>query len=182
LLLLAAAMLSTRLHHFEYVPDASWAIFFLSGFFLFGLRALALLFIEAVVIDYVATQHLGISRYCLSPAYPFVLPAYAALWLGGRWAARHCAGELRHGISWLIACLLVSVSLCFLLTNGSFYWLGEHATHPDLAGWVVRIGRWYPHFLAVTSVYVVLTIGTPLLARRLGMQLLRPAPHDSQRR
>jgi len=59
LLILAGAMLATRLHRFEYLPDASWAIFFLSGFYLSGARALAVLLVEAVLIDYVATAHLG---------------------------------------------------------------------------------------------------------------------------
>src|SRR5580692_3342727 len=98
LLLLAGAMLATRLHHFEHLPDASWAIFFLSGFHLFGARAFALLMVEAVIIDYVATQHLGVSSYCLSIAYLFVLPAYAALWLGGRVAARHWRDRLLHRV------------------------------------------------------------------------------------
>src|SRR5580692_11207051 len=130
LLLLAGAMLATRLHHFEYLPDASWAIFFLSGFHLFGARAFALLMVEAVLIDYVATQHLGVSPYCLSIAYPFVLPAYATLWLGGRLAGRHWYGELPNRIGWLVVCLLASVSLCFLLTNGSFYWLSGRTANP----------------------------------------------------
>src|ERR1700722_13972808 len=126
-------MLATRLHHFEYLPDASWAIFFLSGFYLIGARAFALLMTEAVIIDYVATQHLGVSSYCLSIAYPFVLPAYATLWVGGRLAGRHWSSELPHRIGWLVICLLASVSLCFLLTNGSFYWLSGRAADPDIA-------------------------------------------------
>jgi hypothetical protein len=120
LLLLAGTMLATRLHHFEYLPDASWAIFFLSGFYLFDARAFAVLMVEAMLIDYVATAHLGVSSYCLSIAYPFVLPADATLWLGGRLAARHWYDELSHRSGWLVVCLLVSVSACFLLTNGSF--------------------------------------------------------------
>jgi hypothetical protein len=167
LLLLAAAMLATRLHHFEYLPDASWAIFFLSGFYLYGLRAFAVLMLEAVIIDYVATQHLGVSSYCLSIAYPFVLPAYATLWLGGRLAARHWREDLPHGIGWLVICLLVSVSICFLLTNGSFYWLSGRAASPNVAGWLGGLQRWYPYFLAVPCIYVAIAA----VARRLGENL-----------
>jgi hypothetical protein len=167
LLLLAGAMLATRLHHFEYLPDASWAIFFLSGFHLFDARAFAILMVEAVIIDYVATAHLGVSSYCLSIAYPFVLPAYATLWLGGRLAARHRYDELPHRIGWLMVCLLVSVSGCFLLTNGSFYWLSGRAANPNIAGWMAGFQRWYPYFLAVPCIYVAIAV----VAQRLGAGL-----------
>ena len=167
LLILATAMLTTRLHHFEYLPDASWAIFFLSGFYLFSARAFALLTLEAVIIDYVATQHLGVSSYCLSIAYPFVLPAYAALWLGGRLAARHRHDQLLHRVGWLVVCLLVSVSVCFLLTNGSFYWLSGRAASPDIAGWIVGFQRWYPYFLAVPCIYVTIAVVAEGLGARL---------------
>jgi hypothetical protein len=167
LLLLAGAMLATRLHHFEYLPDASWSIYFLSGFYLFDARSFALLMVEAVIIDYVATQHLGVSSYCLSIAYPFVLPAYAALWLGGRLAARHRHDQLFHRVGWLVLCLLVSVSVCFLLTNGSFYWLSGRAASPDIAGWMAGFQRWYPYFLAVPCIYVAIAV----VAEGLGVRL-----------
>jgi hypothetical protein len=167
LMTLAGAMLATRLHHFEYLPDASWAIFFLSGFHLFDARAFAILMVEAVIIDYVATAHLGVSSYCLSIAYPFVLPAYATLWLGGRLAARHRYDELPHRIGWLMVCLLVSVSGCFLLTNGSFYWLSGRAANPNIAGWMAGFQRWYPYFLAVPCIYVAIAV----VAQRLGAGL-----------
>jgi hypothetical protein len=167
LLLLAGAMLATRLHHFEHLPDASWAIFFLSGFHLFGARAFALLMVEAVIIDYVATAHLGVSSYCLSIAYPFVLPAYAILWWAGRQAARHWHDELPHRIGWLVICLLVSASICFLLTNGSFYWLGGRAVHPTVAGWMSGFQRWYAYFLAVPCIYVTIALVAQALGARL---------------
>jgi hypothetical protein len=177
LLILAVAMLATRLHHFEYLPDASWAIFFLSGFHLFGARAAALLMVEAVVIDYVATVHLGVSSYCLSIAYPFVVPAYATLWLGGRWAARHRSDELPHRVGWLVVCLLVSVAVCFLLTNGSFYWLSGRAASPTVAGWAVGFQRWYPYFLAVPCIYVAMAVVAQWLGTRLRISTRDASTH-----
>src|ERR1035437_6390783 len=97
-LIMAVVMLATRLCHFEFPPDASWAIFFLAGFYLYSYRAFAVLMVEAVAIDYLATQHMGISSYCLSPAYVLLLPSYAALRLGGRWAGRHWNADLWGGI------------------------------------------------------------------------------------
>ena len=35
-LMLALVMAATRLHHFDALPDASWGVFFLAGFWLRG--------------------------------------------------------------------------------------------------------------------------------------------------
>lgn len=167
LLILAAAMLVTRLFHLNYPPDASWAVFFLSGFYLYRFRAFALLLVEAVMIDYVATAHLGISSYCLSVAYLFVLPAYAALWFGGRWAARQWNVVTWRPIAWLALSVVVSATLCFALTNGSFYWLGGRHADANMSGWAANFAHWYPHFLAVPCVYVGLTVLVQLVGARL---------------
>ncbi len=153
-LMLVAVMLATRLHHFDVLPDASWAVLFLGGFYLRSPRAFAALMVEAVTIDYIATRHLGVSSYCLSSAYVMLLPSYAALWFGGAWARHHWNGFLPIGIMEFSATLLTSVSLCFLSSNGSFYWLSGRVPSPSLAGWLINFRCWYPHFLIVPCTYV----------------------------
>lgn len=154
LFLLATVMLSTRQFHFGLLTDASWAVFFLAGLYLPGWRSFALLMVGAAAIDYVATQHLGVSSYCISPAYPFLLPGYGALWLGGAWFRRH-HGQLRFGnVTWLAASLFIAVSLCFVLTNGSFYWLSGRHGVTSISGWTVNFLQWYPRFLAMPLLYV----------------------------
>ena len=167
LLVLAAVLLMTRLFHFKFPPDASWAVFFLSGLHRLRFRAFALLLLEAVMIDYAATAHVGVSSYCLSVAYLFLPPAYAALWLGGRWAANHGSAVAWRGIAALALGAVTSISVSFLLTNGSFYWLSGRQTHPDMAGWAAGFARWYPHFLAVSCLYVGLAVSIQLLGARL---------------
>jgi len=85
-LLLAMLMTATRSHHvadLTHLPDASWAVFFLAGFYLPTLAFGGLLALAAL-IDYVAITWGGVSSFCVSPAYGFLLPAYGALWLAGR--------------------------------------------------------------------------------------------------
>src|SRR5690606_36139481 len=55
LALLAVVMLATRINHFGALPDASWAVFFIAGFYLrgWGRWAFPLLMALAVAIDYV---------------------------------------------------------------------------------------------------------------------------------
>jgi hypothetical protein len=165
--ILATAMLVTRLHHVGSVPDASWAVLFLGGFYLRGPGAFAALMLEAAAIDYIATQHLGVSSYCLSPAYAMLLPSYAALWLGGAWAHRHWKGPRALSVVEFSMSLLISVSFCFLLSNGSFYWLSGRASSPNFAGWLVSFRQWYPHFLLIPCAYVGVTAMIHMSARWL---------------
>lgn len=173
LLALALVMLATRALHFGPVPDASWAVFFLAGLYLPGAGIFGLLFGLAVLIDYLATQQFGVSSYCISPAYPFLLPAYAALWAGGAWLRRTQRSLRARDAGWVAAALAVSVSFCFVLSNGSFYWLGGRHAAPSWSGWLANAWQWCPRFLWVPFVYVTLAaaiqaLGTALVRQRYG--------------
>ena len=90
---LALVMVATRANHFAAIPDASWAVFFVGGFYLrhFTKWAFPLLMALAVVIDYVVITAQGInfwSHYCVSPGYWMLVPAYFSLWFGGMWLAK----------------------------------------------------------------------------------------------
>jgi hypothetical protein len=152
-------MAATRLNHAGAAwlpPDASWAVFFIGGFYLAGQWrwVLGLLLIEAVGLDGLAIRYAGVSNYCATLAYWFVVPAYSVLWLGGAWLRRHYREAALPEFARLCASLFLSVTLCYAITNGSFYWLGGRIAHPDLVGWWSNFTRWYGHFLMVPCVYV----------------------------
>ena len=80
-LLLAAVMAATRFHHFGSaisLPDASLAIFFLAGFYLRSPLLFAGFLAEAALVDYLAITYGGVSDWCISPAYVFLIPTYAS--------------------------------------------------------------------------------------------------------
>jgi hypothetical protein len=158
--LLAALMVLTRQCDFAGVADASWAVFFIGGLYIGSSLVFALFMLLAVLVDYLATQQLGVSSYCLSVAYPFLLPAYATLWWGGRWLARRWnpAHPLRT-LALTAATLSAAVSVCFVISNASFYWLAERASQPTLAGWRENFSDWYGYFLAVPFAYVSAIVG-----------------------
>ena len=170
--ILALVMVATRLGHIGShlsLPDASWAVFFLAGFYLTRqwLWAFPLLMAEAAAIDFAAIGFFGVSNYCVTRAYWFLVPAYAALWCGGRWFRQRYtfgAGSLVP----LLASLFVSVSVCYLITNGSFYWLSGRLAHPDFAGWVGNFRLWYLPFLRVPFIYVGVAAVLHVLAVQLG--------------
>jgi hypothetical protein len=155
---LAALMAITRSGHLGTawsLPDASWAVLFLAGFY-FAREwrwALPALLGVAVAVDFVVIRDFGVSSYCVTAAYGLILPAYSLLWLGGSWLRR----EYRHEALDLVRCaasFALAASLCFLATNASFYWLGGRVAHPSVAGWMANFAQWYPGFLGLSSVYV----------------------------
>lgn len=156
---LALLMLATRyqafLQHFVEVPDASWAIFFIAGFYLAGLTlwAFPLLMIESVLIDWFATQHLGVSSFCLTPAYAALIPTHAVLWFGGWWLRARQPSDLR-GLMWLAGSAFISVSLAYAISNGSFYWFGGRYPNPNFAQYLERFFAYYQHFLVVPCTYI----------------------------
>ncbi len=171
-LALAAGMAATRFGHCGTAwapPDASWAVFFVAGFYLTceWRWALPALLVEAVAIDFVAIHYYGVSDYCVTPAYWFILPAYSLLWLGGAWLNHHyqrVPGDLKR----LAISLPLSVSGCFLLTEGSFYWLGDRIVHASIAGWWSNFLSWYGYFMLVTCAYVgLVALGHIALTRRV---------------
>jgi hypothetical protein len=156
------------------LPDASWAVFFLAGFYLPRQRAWVFpaLLLLAVLVDLIAIRYFGVSNYCVTVAYWFIIPAYALLWLGGSWLQSHFSFDLR-GAGLLAASLFVAVSACYLITNGSFYWLGGRVADPDLAGWMGNFLKWYLRFLEVPFGYVAAAAAVHVLALQL-----RGALHD----
>lgn len=149
--LLALLMLLTRTEHFPislHLPDASMAVFFLGGVYVCRHWALALLMLLAVAIDYTAIRFAGVSDYCITAAYGCLLVSYGVLWYGGRLCARR--GVSRYAS---FGALCVCASVAFLISNGSFYWLGGYVVHPDLIGNAESAWQWGPEFVGTTLVY-----------------------------
>jgi hypothetical protein len=186
LALLVLVMAATRFSHTGSAwlpPDASWAVFFVGGFYLARewRWVLGVLLIEAVAVDYTAIRYIGVSNYCVTVAYWFIVPAYSVLWLGGAWL-RHDYRQAPVDLIRLVASLVVSVTVCFLLTQGAFYWFGGRIAHPHPAGWWSDFTRWYGHFLTVPCAYVGLAAFIEIVlgsrsptGAALGSQGTRPA-------
>ncbi len=122
-LVLALFMVITRGHHFaslQNVPSASWAVFFLAGVYLRSAWSMPGFFTFAWALDYGAYIWAGASGFCLTPAYFFLLPAYASLWLAGCWYKNQHTFSLRTFIP-LSLSLAVSTVICRIFSSGGFY-------------------------------------------------------------
>ena len=152
---LMALMAATRFHHFSTpfaLPDASLAIFFLAGLWLGGRYLFAILLAEAGLIDYLAITQLGVSDFCVSQAYIFLIPTYATMWLGGKWCRQFNTLALM-ALAKQFAALVVATSSAFLISNGSFYLLSGRYPNSDWGQYIERFALYYPPYLTSTLMY-----------------------------
>ncbi|MBU8975525.1 hypothetical protein JI752_005170 [Lysobacter sp. MMG2] len=156
----AALMIATRFHHFGdalHLPDASMALFFLGGLYLRKHWQFAVFIALAVAIDWIAIEYAGVSDFCVTAAYSFLLPAYAALWYGGRLYA----DRLRTTWASMLGAAgvaLLSASVSFAISNGAFYWLGGRYAEPHSAEYLARAWQWGPLFVRTTMAYIAVAL------------------------
>lgn len=175
---LMALMAATRFDHFGTsiaLPDASLAVFFLASLWLGGRYLFALLLAEAGLIDYLAINQLGVSDFCISPAYSLLILAYGAMWLGGKWCRQFSGISGLAGLQQLIA-LTVSTSIAFLISNGSFYLLTDKVTSRSWQQYSQTVSDYYPAYLTSSLIYAVTIVGLVALVKVLsGSKLHREA-------
>ena len=157
--ILAMLVAATHGHHFAsalHLPPATWAAFMLAGFYLPRAWLFVALIAEVVLLDFLAVTG-GVSAFCFSPAYGFLLPAYGALWLTGRWYAT------RYRFSWntlptLAASLLAGAALAELFSSGGFYFFSGRFTEPSLSEFSGRLLAYFPDSLQSLAFWMVLAL------------------------
>ena len=159
---LIALMVLTCCHHFGdvlHLPDASLAVFFMAGLWFGGLRFFSVLLLEAALIDYVAISHMGVSDYCVSPAYVFLIPTYAALFFAGRAATPFKTMRVRD-LSLQLGLLVMASSVAFMISNSSFYVLSDRFTDLNWMQYADRVAQYYVPYVSGALVYSVVIIAT----------------------
>ncbi len=155
-LVLVLLMAVTRGHHFatlNHLPGASWAVFFLAGLYLRSIWSLPGMLALTWVLDYVSFTWGGGSGFCLTRAYVFLLPAYSALWVSGRWYATQHRFELRTLMP-LLAAVLVGSAVCELFSSGGFYFFSGRFVDTSFTEFGTRLVTYYPSYLQSLAFYV----------------------------
>ncbi len=155
-LLLVSLMILTRSHHFastHNLADASWVIFFLAGVYLPSTWPLLGLFALSWWLDFAATNWGGVSDYCLTPAYVFLLPAYASLWLSGRWYTQRYQFASSTLIPLSIS-VIVGLILCGLFSSGGFYFFSGHITETNLNEFGDQLIKYLPLYIETFVFYL----------------------------
>ena len=175
---LALLMAVTRFNHFGSalsLPDASYAVFFLGGLYLgrtrVALAILSLLLLEAALVDFYVINFRETSAWCVTSAYAFLVFAYGALWLIGRWFAPRFDMTLK-GIAGLFAAAAVAGSASFIIANVSFYLLAGYFENMSVTEYISRVAQYYGSYVAVAVMYVGAAVGVQMLATLMGSHRL----------
>lgn len=162
---LALLLIATRGQHFatlHSLPGASWAVFFLVGVYLRPVWVLPALLAFVWGLDFAPHLLSGASlaeivnggqAFCLTPAYVFLLPAYGALWLAGRWYAGRHSFALRT-LPPLVTAAFAGAAVCELFSSGGFYFFSGRFAEPTLAEFAGRLVTYFPRYLQSLAFYV----------------------------
>lgn len=152
--LLFAILLFTRGGFVSHIQDASWAVFFLVGFYLRNYLGLPILMLLAIAIDFaVIAARGGHQDYYLAPSYLFIIPAYSALWYAGRYVANKYSENLK-GILIFIAVAVLGIVACDLISSGGFYWMSTSFVELSMNEFMSRTADFMPSVLKITMLYL----------------------------
>lgn len=153
-------MLVTRPHMLNHLQDASWAIFLLLGFYIRSHIAFIGFMVTAIVIDLAVVEYTQIDNYCMTPAYPFIIPAYAVLWGAGRWlAGQHQShGSYRKTLIQGTLAAVLAITICFGITNIGFYWFSEHFEDMSLSAYAADVAKYLVAFMQTTFFYLTVAV------------------------
>jgi hypothetical protein len=158
---LIALLAVTRIGHFGGIatpPDASLAVFFLLGLWVASPRWLVLALLAAAATDALAIAQ-GVDSYCITPAYPFLIPSYGVLWGAGRATCVYAAR--RHGWPRALAlgvALLTSTAIAFLVSNASFYALSGYFGAMPGGDFARAVSPYFRPYLTGAAAYVAVAI------------------------
>ncbi|GAB3058731.1 hypothetical protein GCM10027214_24160 [Stenotrophomonas tumulicola] len=181
---LVLLMAATRLNHFAAIPDASWAVFFIGGFYLRAWTrwAFPLLMALAVLVDWVVIHRAGLDfwqHYCVSPGYWMLLPAYFAMWAGGMLLGHGYQGAHWSTLGKAALLLLASVAVCHLFAQGGFYWTTRNVASPTVGGWLQNYADWFGPYLGTAALYAGLAAALQVAREQVGK--LRQVQRDIRR-
>jgi len=174
---LVALMAATRFNHFGSavsLPDASYAVFFLGGLYLsrfarVSVAAFSVLIIEAGLIDYYATSVQGISDWCMSPAYWFLIPTYGSLWLVGRWFSMKHTME---GKGWMVLALTAwaASSFAFAFSNATFYLFSNLFADMSAVEYTSRVAQYYASYVSMALLYIFCAVALHMVVDIISRQ------------
>ena len=171
-LMLTALIVVTRGHHFasmHHLPGASWAVFFLAGVYLRTVWPLLGFLGLSWWVDFAAYAWGGASGFCLTPAYGFLLPAYAALWLAGRWYT------MRHQYAWrtlmpFSLSMMTGLILCELFSSGGFYFFSGRFTGTTWFEFFERTVVYFPMYIESFVFYMGIAVAIHVVSAFMQQQ------------
>lgn len=159
LFFLSSLMLITRGRHMATVsqlPDASWAIFFVIGFYFSNFLIIIAFLAQAFLIDYVVVTQMGIGQSCYTLAYVFLVPAYLSIWFSGRLLKNQFDLNIKFLKDFLIYAISGTI-FCELISSGSFYFINFYEK-ASILEFSQRFIQFFPNSLRITLTYLVIAL------------------------
>jgi hypothetical protein len=173
-LLLVVLILVTRTNYSSAVidtPDITLAAFFIAGLWIPSAFAFGLLFGAAALADQLSFMA-GVSDWCFTPAYVFLVPTYASLWYAGYLCRKtdflQVAGAVKIAVYFALA-----VVLAYLISSYSFYFFSGQLSQATASQYTQSLTRyfWHPYF-SWAAAYTVLAFGIAGAARVVSARTL----------
>jgi len=146
---LATLILITRGDHvaaLNNLPAASLAVFFLAGLYLRSTWVFPALLALCVGSDFYSITAGGVSSFCVTPSYGFLLPAYGVLWMAGRWFNNQYSFSSKAMLL-LMASVATSATISELFSSGGFYFFGGRYADPTFEVFGERLMKYFPQQL-----------------------------------
>ena len=148
-------MIVTRAGFVNHIQDASWAVFFILGFYLRAAIALPLFLLVAFIVDISVIQATGGENYCFTVSYPFLAPAYGSLWLAGRWFANNYSVTVK-GLGYFVLAAVLGTIACDLFSSGGFYFFSDRFEETTFTEFASRVATYLPMYMKTTAIYLAI--------------------------
>ena len=176
---LVLAILVTRVEHFGTAftaPDATLAVLFLAGMWIRRAWLFPTLLGVAALADRLAFRQ-GISGWCVTAAYVFLIAAYACLWWAGRATSEvnwRRPRELARGAGNLVS----SLAAAFVLSSGSFFLLSGYFPGMDGLEYWRAVAQYFLPYAGWPAAYVCAAVTVAEALGALRRRRLRAASHS----
>lgn len=135
------------------LPDASLALFLLGGLLLGRAAWFVLFFVLASLIDFGAAAVDSWQAFCLTDGYWGLIPAYGALWLGGRWLAKreNAFAPLAYAVT-----ALGTTVIAFTISTQTYYLFSGRFPNNGLMETMQYGWNYLPGYIGYSAIYFVI--------------------------
>ncbi|MDP2247845.1 MAG: hypothetical protein Q8J65_06905 [Nitrosomonadales bacterium] len=154
--IIAFFMLLTRGSHVlsaVSLPDASLVLFLLGGLFLGRAAWFVVFFVLASVIDFGVAALDPWQAFCLTDGYWGLIPAYGAMWLGGRWLAKRVDAFAPVAYA---ATALITTLIAFVISTQTYYLFSGRFPNNGVMETMQYGWDYLPSYLGYTAMYFVI--------------------------
>ena|SRR5215831_820565 len=169
-LLFVALILITRTNSSSTIldtPDATLGVFFLAGLWAPAALTFGLMFGACMAADLLSFQ-LGVSDWCFTPAYVFLVPTYASLWYAG-FLCRKLDITRFVDLAKIAVSLTIACAVAYFISSESFLLFGGRypATLTSIEYWT-KILPHFPHYSEWAFGYTAMGLIVAAAAKRIG--------------